>query len=124
MLKLTPVEVVIIDDDSGVRWIIEQTLDLAGISYVSAATGSQGIQLIKQHSPGVAIVDVKLGTMSGLDVVRSLQPPQKTKAILVTGYTQSLEGKVSGLPILEILEKPFDIQELLNVVQDALRTPA
>lgn len=118
------VQVVVVDDDSSVRWIIEQTLAMVGITYASAATGMEGIRLIDRHSPPLAIVDAKLGAMSGLDVVRSIERPSKTKALMVTGCASSIQDQVSDLPVLGVLEKPFDIQHFLKVVQEALRTPA
>jgi len=124
MSRTNPVQVVIIDDDSSVRWIIEQTLDLANVTYVSAATGPEGIQLINQHVPPVAIVDVKLGAMSGLDVLRNIRAPQNTKVLLVTGYASTIEDLIVDLPVMGVLEKPFDIQQLSALVQNALRASA
>lgn len=124
MSKACRIDVVVVDDDDSVRWVIEQTLELAGISYASASNGALGISLIEKHMPSLAIVDVKLGAMSGLDVVRSISHLGKTRVLLVTGYANTIEDKVSGLPVLGILEKPFDIQNLLGIVQQAIKTPA
>jgi len=124
VLSSPSVQVVIVDDDSSVRWIIEQSLDLAGISYVSAATGAQGIELINLHRPPLAIVDLKLGAMSGLDVLRGMACPRQTKALLITGYASSLRDQLKDLPVLAVMEKPFDIQDLLRVVEEALRPSA
>lgn len=124
MKQKLPVQVVIIDDDSSVRWVIEQTLELAGVTFVSAATGPQGIQMIKQHAPSLAIVDVKLGAMSGLDVARNILLYQDTKVLLVTGYANTIRDTISDLPVLGVMEKPFDINHLLSVVQQALAESA
>lgn len=124
MSESCPVDVVVVDDDESVRWVIEQTLDLANISYASASNGIQGIQMIKEHTPSLAIIDVKLGAMNGLDVVRSIKDSVNTKVLLVTGYANTIADKLSGLPVLRVLEKPFDIQDLLTIVQQAIRTPA
>lgn len=118
-----PVQVVIIDDDSSVRWIIEQTLEMGGVNYASATTGVKGVELINRHTPPLAIVDLKLGAMSGLDVVRSIDNGC-TRVLMVTGYAPSIKGHISGLPILQVIEKPFDIQELLQIVNEALRVSA
>lgn len=124
MSESCPVDVVVVDDDESVRWVIEQTLDLANISYASASNGVRGIQIIEEHAPSLAIIDVKLGAMNGLDVVRSIKDSVNTKVLLVTGYANTIADKLSGLPVLGVLEKPFDIQDLLTIVQQAIRTPA
>ena len=118
------VDVVLVDDDNGVRWIIEQVLEMAGVSYASAATGAQGIKLITLHTPPLAIVDVKLGGMSGLDVARHVQSNGHTQILLVTGYANTIQNTISELPIITVMEKPFDIHQLLAIVLDVLNKSA
>lgn len=122
MSKVDRVDVVVIDDDDGVRWLLEEVLKAGGVSHRTAASGPEGLRLVAEHQPHLAIIDVKLGAMNGLDVARRLHAVcDKTRALFVTGYGDLIESQVNGdLPLEGIIEKPFDVAEFLKTVKDVL----
>jgi DNA-binding NtrC family response regulator len=54
-------DVVIIDDDASVRWLLKEMLLVAGISHLAAASGQEGLRLVSECKPRLVIIDVKLG---------------------------------------------------------------
>ncbi len=83
---------VIIDDHklvmAGLRTILEREEDMEIVG--EATTGQMGSWLIAQYKPDVALVDIRLGDMSGLEVCRyAQQVSPRTKVIILTGYLNS-----------------------------------
>lgn len=118
--------VVVIDDDEGIRWVLQEMLSQEEIPNCSAESGSRGLELVVLHRPSLAIVDVKLGVMSGLDVARRIRDHSPgTQILFVTGYSGSLDGKIDqDLPVVGVVEKPFDVGSFLELVKDVLSRPS
>lgn len=116
------VDVVVIDDDDSVRWLMDEILTAGGVSHRTAASGPEGLRLIAELRPRLAVVDVKLGAMNGLDVVRRLRTVcGETRALFVTGYGDALDGQLEAdLPVEGIIEKPFDVTAFLQRVRGVL----
>ncbi|MEW5785800.1 MAG: response regulator, partial [Bacillota bacterium] len=116
---MNKVDVVVIDDDEGVRWVIQELLDTRKISCSVARNGQEGLQLVFKHRPALAIVDIKLGAMNGLDVARLISKNYKNiKILLITGYKETVNGQIdAAMPVMGIIEKPFDVMELLDLDQ-------
>lgn len=117
---------VVIDDDEGVRWALQQVLSLDNITCSVAGSGPEGISQVEKYRPRLAIVDIKLGSMNGLDVARSIYTIcEQIKVLFVTGYNETINGKVDPyLPVIDIVEKPFDVTRLLRLVQGVLHDSA
>lgn len=110
---------VVVDDDKSVRWLLGEMLSFGQITHRVAASGPEGIRLILEHRPRLAILDVRLGSMNGLDVARRTNG--NTKVIFMTGYGDAIKDKVEeDLSVIGIIEKPFDIQGLLKIVRGVL----
>lgn len=116
------VDVVVIDDDEGIRWVLQELLATQNISCHAAQNGQEGLQLVSRHRPTLAIIDIKLGAMNGLEVAqRIFEKNQNVKVLFITGYRETIEGKVDvDIPVVGIIEKPFNVVQLLKQVQQAL----
>lgn len=117
------VDVVVIDDDEGIRWVLQELLAAQNISCLAACSGQEGLQLVSGHKPALVILDIKLGAMNGLEVARCIRKKDRNAKILfITGYKETIEGKVeAGIPVVGVIEKPFNITMLLQQVQQALK---
>lgn len=113
------VDVVVIDDNEGIRWIFQQALALCNLSCLSVSDGIQGIKDVIRYNPRLVIVDIKLGAMNGFEVVRLIrQTNTDVKILFVTGYRETIttEEWAGDENILGVLEKPFDITDLLGMI--------
>ncbi len=84
--------IVIVDDHKividGLRSLLEKEPDLEVVG--EATTGQMGAWLIAHHKPDIALVDIRLGDISGLEVCRYAQEASpQTKVIILSGYFQS-----------------------------------
>jgi len=107
--------VVLIDDDHEFRLVIGNYLAMSGIK-VWAASSPQGLQgSAPDWSRTVIVLDLQLGGLDGIDVMRSLREATDAPIILVTGHRISEMDRVIGLELGadDYLVKPFGPRELL-----------
>lgn len=115
--------VVIADDDDDIRELVAFKLSNAGYEVRTARDGSEAIEAIVEFSPALAILDVMMPGMSGLDVLRRLRDgegPADCRALLLTARARDAEvdaGFAAGAD--DYVIKPFSPRELLRRV-DAL----
>ncbi|HUB20090.1 MAG TPA: response regulator [Acidobacteriaceae bacterium] len=114
--------VYIVDDDAGMRAAIEGLLKSAGIQSESYGTAEEFLRANRTDVPSCLILDISLPGMNGLDFQKQLgNAGIQIPIIFITGYgnvPMSVRAMKSGA--LEFLTKPFDHQELLNAVEQAL----
>lgn len=70
---MEPMDVVVIDDDEGICWVLKQALLLEKISCMTTCNVLEGIDLIKKYRPRLVLLDFQMGAVSGLDVVEQIQ---------------------------------------------------
>lgn len=116
------VDVVLVEDDSGVRWIVGQLLAYSGIKYVSASSAQEGLALVKRCNPKLAVLDVRLGNESGIDLARQIrQFDQEVGLLFVTGSDSLVVQEAEDLDVIGICEKPFDLSVFINQINTALK---
>jgi YesN/AraC family two-component response regulator len=113
--------ILICDDEEGVReslkLILEDDYDL-----VFAASGNDAIEKVRKTPVDLAILDIKMPRMSGIEVLRSLKKILPSmKAIIASGY-QSAEAAHESVKYGagDYIVKPFDSKEVLRKVKAIL----
>ncbi len=116
------IDVVVIDDDGSILWLMEEILNSQNIRHMSANTGRKGLELIREYNPRLAIIDIKLGGMSGLEVALEINKiSASTRIIFITGYRSSVSDDVLRRPpVVGLLEKPFEVPAFLKLLDDVL----
>jgi len=114
--------ILIVDDDANVRTSIQGLLKSAGLRSECFETAEQFLQRKPSKGPSCLILDVSLPGMSGLDFQQKLRNAGlQIPVIFVTGYgdiPMTVKAMKSGA--VEFLTKPFEDQDLLDAVQQAL----
>ena len=121
------IDVVAIDDNEGICWILRQALALRNLDCLSVSDGVQGIKDVIRYRPRLVIVDIKLGAMNGFEVARRIRQNNiDTKILFVIGYCEAIadeEWSRDDDNVLGILEKPFDVDDLLGMVAEDFAQP-
>ena len=115
--------VLIVDDEPSVRKMIAATLEGEGYHILFAENGLQGLELTREESPEVVILDLKMPHMDGLDFLAHLKPkPSDPRAIIVlTGHGDVKEIEACyRAGVNSFLRKPFHLAELRGVVKNAV----
>jgi two-component system nitrogen regulation response regulator GlnG len=115
-------KLLVVDDEPNVLYSIEKTLQSDALEVIRAQTGRQAIELARQIQPDVAILDVRLSDISGLEVFdRIREIDSRLPVIIVTAYggtETAIEAMKRGA--FEYLLKPLDLPQLRELVQRAL----
>ncbi len=115
-------KVVIIDDESSILELMSKLCRSAGHQVFPCLTGAGGLAEVRAQKPELVIVDLRIGDVSGLDIVRTCNEEAPHAAvIMVTGHG-SVETAVEAMRLgaFDYLTKPFELQDLLKTVNQAL----
>jgi FixJ family two-component response regulator len=114
--------VFVIDDDAGVRVSIQGLLKSASLRSASYGTAEEFLRSKPPDGPSCLVLDVSLPGVNGLDLQRELADAGvRIPIIFITGHgdiPMSVRAMKSGA--VEFLTKPFDDQDLLDAIQQAL----
>ena len=118
------IEILIVDDNSDIRNILNELIVDAGYKTRIAANYNQALSEIDKKMPDVAILDVKLdkGDNDGIELLSHIKSKNKdVPVIIITGHA-NIEMAVSSLKhgAFEFVEKPFDQARLLNFISRAV----
>ena len=116
-------KVLVVDDDLRVRGTLVDVLKLKGYAPLTAATGKEALERIEAESPAVALIDLKLDDMPGLELMREMRRRSllDTACIIITGYaSQESAIEAMNLGAYSYLRKPYDVDQLLLTIRTAI----
>lgn len=115
--------VLVIEDDLTLRESLAKKLTDAGFAVEQAADGKEGLYFAEEYPIDLAIIDLGLPGMSGLDIIRTVREQGKTYPILILTARDRWEDKVNGLGAGadDYVVKPFHFEEVSARVNALLR---
>ena len=120
-------KLLIVDDESHIRMLIEQTLeDLEdeGVELLFAENGQQALELIQKEEPNLVFLDVMMPIMNGMEVCQKVKKELNLShvyIILLTAKGQEVDRQ-KGLEMGadRYMTKPFDPDEMLTIAEEIL----
>ena len=115
---------VIIEDDPGVRSLLDEVFLAAGFETILAGSGLEGLAAIEQHRPVITTLDINLPGIDGFEVARRIRRISDTFIIMLSALADESDvvlGLTSGAD--EYLVKPFRPRELRARIEALLRRP-
>lgn len=119
---MTTASVIFVDDDPDIRPLMEQTLELEDIPVACFADGASALQEVHPDFEGIVLCDYNMPGMDGLDVLQRIrQIDEDIPVILLTGQGD-ISTAVSAMQqgAYDFIEKPFDHEELIELLRHAL----
>jgi len=117
-------EILSVEDDDSLAFVIMKTLELAGFSATRARDGCEGLKLALEESRfNLVVLDVMLPDMSGFEVCQRLREAGSNIPVIFLTAADSVGDKVRGLVIGgdDYLTKPFSGEELTARIRAKLR---
>jgi two-component system nitrogen regulation response regulator GlnG len=123
----TPPTILVIDDDSEIRYSLTRVLSSKSYQVSEAPSGEQGIALVKKGpAPDLIFLDIRMGGMSGIETlqhIRSINPGQMVVLMTAFGTAQTaIEAMKYGA--FDYIMKPFDPAKVLAIAANALKAHA
>jgi two-component system response regulator RegA len=115
--------VLIVDDDEAQVKTCADILGMRGIDCIVAVTSKQAIKKVKHHKPILAIIDLKMPEMGGLDLIRTINKISPfTKCVILTGYiSQASAIEAVNLGVIGYYEKPGPIEKILALIHKVMK---
>ena len=115
--------VLVIDDEPPIRRLLRTSLGAEGFEVLEAENAEQALALIGDAKPDIAILDLGLPDLDGLDVIRGVRGSGSKMPIIVLSSRDGERGKVEALDLGadDYVTKPFGIAELVARIRTALR---
>jgi response regulator NasT len=114
--------VVIAEDEAIIRLDLKEILTSAGYDVVGeSGRGDEAVQLVAEHRPDLAILDIKMPGMDGLRAAREITTRFQVAVMLLTAFSQrDLIEEARDAGVAAYLVKPFQARELLPAVAGVL----
>ena len=118
--------ILIIDDHPPIVELLTKFCEGEQYQVETALSGTAGLQLIRETLPDVVLVDLQLGDMTGIDLLRQAKAEGCTsRFVFITGHAEvrtAVDAMKNGAS--EYLTKPLNLEELRDVIQEALEQRA
>jgi two-component system nitrogen regulation response regulator GlnG len=118
--------VLVADDEPSIRFVLRETLESAGHEVVDVASGDAALEALGQRHFAVAFFDIRMPGPSGLDLLERVKATGSDVAVVIITAQSTFENAVEAMKrgALDYLVKPFGTEEVLALVQKALRARA
>ena len=115
--------ILIVEDDMGIRVVLQDTLASQGYDVKTAENGIEGLELAKQLRPDLVILDVMLPMMDGYEICKRIRKEGITSPVMMLTVKDEEVDKVLGLELGadDYMTKPFSVKELCARVKAHLR---
>ena len=116
----------VVDDDDGSRRLVAALLARAGWSCVVASDGMEALAVAQTVRPGLAVIDLMLPGMTGLDVALRIKRSFPSVALAgISGWPELWGARdLSSVGISRVFGKPFDALDFIEWARAVVRTPA
>ena len=115
-------QVLVVDDEPGIRRVLRGYLEGEGLEVVEAGTGEEAVARVRRATPDLVLLDVMLPDVDGLEVLRRIRTFSDVYVVLVTARAEETD-KLVGLAVGadDYVTKPFSPREVVARVKAVLR---
>jgi len=123
-MKPNPPSILLVDDDIDIcSNMLDILIDL-GYHVESANDGATALEMIRQNSYDVAVLDYKMPGMNGVALLHQIRKTRpEMVSLLVTAYAGSAADDAMSAGVSEILSKPVEVTRLIKIVGEAVDRP-
>jgi DNA-binding response OmpR family regulator len=111
--------VLIVDDDRDIRETLRDLLELEGFPAITARDGAEALERMRRDRPCLVLLDLIMPVMDGAEVFRrrAADPDLARVPVAVISAVVDLEHRIAPLEAAGFLEKPVEIERLLELVR-------
>ncbi|MFE8698041.1 response regulator [Cytobacillus sp. FJAT-53684] len=115
-------KILIVDDQFGIRILLNEVLQKEGYDTYQAANGIQALEIVTNHSPDLVLLDMKIPGMDGIEILKRMRVIDKEICVIImTAYGElDMIQEAKDLGALTHFAKPFDIDDIRAAVKKYL----
>src|SRR5688572_24409099 len=113
----------VVDDEEGIRRILQQVLEYEGHEVRTAGGGGEAISLYQEYRPDLTLLDVKMARMDGLEALDHIRQADPNAVVVMISGHGNIETAVEATRrgAYDFLEKPLDTDRLLLTIRNGLQ---
>lgn len=115
--------ILVVDDESLIRWSLRTRLEAAGFRVIESATGASALsEVARQPEIGMVFLDLRLPDTDGLSVLRQLrQLNPACRTVVMTAYgSPEVRREARNLGVDRLIDKPFDYDDTVKIAGELL----
>lgn len=122
-IKQIKMKVLIIEDEAGLREVVQQSLEKEKYIVETAHDYISGLDKLSAYDYDCILIDIMLPNGNGLDLLQELKIQKKQSAVIIISAKDAVDDKVKGLDLGadDYLSKPFHLSELHARIKSAIR---
>lgn len=119
---MTPIRVVVAEDEAIIRLDLVEILTADGYEVVAeTGRGDEAVELVAAHEPDLALLDVKMPGIDGIEAARAIAGSRRTAVVLLTAFShRDLVERATDAGAMAYLVKPYQRAELVPAIETAL----
>ncbi|KUP04191.1 chemotaxis protein CheY [Bacillus coahuilensis m2-6] len=116
-------KILIVDDQFGIRILLNEVLQKEGYQTFQAANGVQALEIVDKHTPDLVLLDMKIPGMDGIEILKRMkQKIEDIRVIIMTAYGElDMIQEAKQLGAITHFAKPFDIDEIRQAVKQYVK---
>lgn len=113
----------VVDDDNSIRWVVTKALTGAGFNVEEFASADTIVTRLQHEKPDVILTDIRMPGIDGLTLLKQIQAAEIHVPVIIVTAHSDLESAVASYQggAFEYLPKPFDVDEVISLVDKALK---
>jgi two-component system response regulator (stage 0 sporulation protein F) len=118
-VKVVKEKILIVDDQFGIRILLNEVFQKEGYQTFQAANGLQALDILKKHDPDLVLLDMKIPGMDGIEILKRMKViDPDIRVIIMTAYGElNMIQEAKNLGALTHFAKPFDIDDIRAAVR-------
>lgn len=120
--SLDHIHILVVDDDEGVRRVVQQGISREGYACSAAGNAREGLGILDNEPVDVVLTDIRMPGLSGIEFSKIIKYKYNADVIVMTGYVEDFSyEKVMGEGASDFIQKPVGIEELMLRVKRVLK---
>jgi len=115
------INILVIDDERSIRNTLREILEYEKFKVYDAENGIEGLEILKEKSFDVILLDIKMPQMDGIEVLENILKKYDTPVIMISGHG-NIDTAVEAIKkgAFDYIAKPLDLNRLLITIRNAL----
>ncbi|MEE9150393.1 MAG: response regulator [Thermoplasmata archaeon] len=116
------VKILVVDDEEGVRNLLQRMLEGAGYEVVSTGDGEEALYWVSRGDINVALLDIKMPTISGIELLNKITADYPDVCVIMATAVIDIQTAIDSLKLgaLDYITKPFKKDAMLQKVREAI----
>ena len=115
-------QVLIVDDEEGIRESLSQIMEDEGYETVTASSGEEAIRVLRETMPDLVLLDIWMAGIDGIETLQEIKAAHPELPVIMISGHANIENaiKATKMGAYDLLEKPLSLEKVLLTVQRAL----